>query len=177
MSKKLLRKDRIKNARAGRQLAIQIKRVQIMEDFMIDNIDPVECPVNHQFTDNKNTELNTYCREFFVPAGTILTGTIYKIECFWFLVKGRMRLVEGDHTREIEAPCILKNVVGIKNSGYAHEDCLFYGVIPNPKNTRDLHEIVNIFSALPAEQIQGMGGNKQELNYQKRLLGAQNAIV
>jgi len=166
---KITKKDRIKNARAGRQLAIQVKKVQVIEDFMIEHIDPVECPVKHHFTDNENPALNTYCREFLVPAGTILTGTIYKIECFWFMATGRMRLVEGDHTREIQAPCMLKNVVGTKNSGYAYEDCLFYGVTPNPTASRDLIEILNTFSALPAEQIQGMSENKQQLKYEKRL--------
>lgn len=161
-----------KQRKAQKQLSIQVKRVQKIEDFLIDYIDPVECPVNHQFTDNKDDKMNVCCREFMVPAGTILTGTIYKIEVFWFMAKGRMRLVEGDHTREIQAPTLLKNVVGIKNSGYAYEDCLFYGFIPNPTNSRNLIDIINSFSAIPAEQIQGMPDNKQEANYQKRLINA-----
>jgi len=153
-----------------RQQVIQVKRVQTIEDFIVDHVDPVECPVKHHFTENEGDGLNICCREFMVPAGTVLTGTIYKIECFWVMVKGRMRLVEGDHTREIEAPCLLKNVVGIKNCGYAYEDCLFYGFVPNKSNSRDLIEIINGFSLLPAEQIMGMGANKQEDNYKKRLL-------
>lgn len=158
-----------KQRKASRQLSIQVRRVQVIEDYLIENTDPVECPVKHHFTDNKETELNICCREFLVPAGTILTGTIYKIECFWVMVKGRMRLLEGDHTREIEAPCLLKNVVGTKNSGYAYEDCLFYGFTPNPTNSRDLEEVLDIVSAIPANEIQGMPGNKQMLNHQKRL--------
>ncbi len=162
---KITRKQR----KAARQLSIQVRRVQVIEDYLIENTAPVECPVKHHFTDNKQPELNTCCREFLVPAGTILTGTIYKIECFWVMVKGRMRLLEGDHTREIEAPCLLKNVVGTKNSGYAYEDCLFYGITPNPTNSRDLEVILNTFSAIDANEIQGMPGNKQMLNHQKRL--------
>jgi hypothetical protein len=155
--------------RDQRQLTIQRSRVQAIEDFIIDNVEPVDCPTKHYFTDNPDSRLNAYCREFFVPSGTIVTGTIYKIECFWFLVRGRMRLIEGDHTREIEAPCMLKNVVGIKNCGYAHTDCLFYGVIPNPDNTRNLVDICNSFSVLPAEEIMDMGGNKQQLKHKERL--------
>lgn len=165
MSVKITKKQR----KSKRQLSIQVKRVQIIEDNLIEHFDPVECPVVHHFTDNNESGLNTCCREFLVPAGTVLTGTIYKIECFWVMVKGRMRLLEGDHTREIEAPCLLKNVVGTKNSGYAYEDCLFYGITPNPNNSRDLEEVLNIFSAIPANEIQGMSGNKQMLNYQRRL--------
>jgi hypothetical protein len=165
---KVAKKQRIAVARQHRQLSIQRRRVQVIEDFLTDRTDPVECPVTHHFTDNDDPGLNTYCREFFVPKGTILTGTIYKIECFWFLMSGSMRLIEGDHTREIVAPCMLKNVVGVKNCGYAYEDCLFFGVTPNPNNSRDLIEIINIFSALPAEQIQGMGENKQDQKFKER---------
>jgi hypothetical protein len=98
------------------------------------------------------------------------TGTIYKMELFWVLVKGKMRMVEGDHTRDIEAPCLLKNVVNTKNAIYAYEDCLFYGFVPNPNNSRDLEEICNIFSATPANQIMGFPGNRQQANYAKRML-------
>jgi hypothetical protein len=166
MSQKVTKKQR----KSARQLSIQVKKVQVIEDFIVENIDPVECPVKHQFTDNDGFGLNVSCREFMVPAGTVLTGTIYKIECFWVMIKGRMRLIEGDHTREIEAPCLLKNVVGIKNCGYAYEDCLFYGFTPNPNNSRDLEEVINIFSALDANLIQGMPNNQQQKNYEKRML-------
>ncbi len=163
-----------KQRKKERQLTIQRHKVQKIEDYLINYVDPVECPVIHHFTDNEQTELNTCCREFLVPAGTILTGVIYKIEVFWVMVKGKMRLIEGDHIREIEAPCLLKNVVGTKNSGYAYEDCLFYGITPNPTNSRDLEEVINVFSATPANEVQGMPGNKQQLNYQRRLENAVN---
>lgn len=158
-----------KERKAQKQLAIQRKRVTVIEDFMIEHVDPVECPITHHFTNNEQTELNTYCREMFVPAGTILTGVIYKIEVFWVMTEGKMRLIEGDHTREIEAPCLLKNVVGTKNCGYAYTDCRFFGVVPNPQNLRNLEDVISIFSATPANEVQGMPGNKQKMNYEKRL--------
>jgi hypothetical protein len=163
---KITKKERKKE----RTLIIQKKRVQKIEDYLTENIDPVECPVKHHFTDNEGTGLNVCCREFLVPKGTILTGTIYKLECFWVMVKGRMRLIEGDHYREIEAPILLKNVVNTKNAGYAYEDCLFYGFTPNPNNSRNLEEVINIFSAIDANLIQGMPGNVQQQNYEKRQL-------
>jgi hypothetical protein len=165
MSKKVTKKQR----KSSRQLSIQVKRVQKIEDYMIDNVDPIECPITHYFTNNEGFGLNVCCREFELPKDTVFTGTLYKLECFWVMVKGKMRLVEGDHTRDVEAPCLLKNVVGTKNSGYAYEDCLFYGFTPNPNNSRDLHEVINTFSATDADEIQLMPGNRQQLNYQKRL--------
>lgn len=164
MSIKLTKKYR-KNQR---QLTIQRSKAQRLEDCLV-NIDPVECPVVHHFTNNEQDELNTYCREFHMPKGTVLTGLVYKIEVFWVMVKGRMRMLEGDHSIDVEAPCLLKNSVGTKNALYAYDDCLFYGIVPNPTNTRNLEDAINMFSATPACEVQGMPMNKQQLNYQKRL--------
>jgi hypothetical protein len=166
---KITKKQRKTLANHNKQLTIQRKKVQVIEDFITDNVDPVQCPVKHYFTDNGGG-LDVSCREFMVPSGTILTGTIYKIECFWVMVSGKMRLIEGDHTREIESPCLLKNVIGIKNAGYAHTDCLFYGFTPNPKNSRDLYEVLSVFSATDPNLIQGMPGNVQQANFEKRSL-------
>lgn len=163
---KITKKERKKN----RQLTIQRHRAQKIEDYLINYVDPVECPVVHHFTDNEQTELNTYCREFFIPAGVVLTGLIYKLEVFWVLVTGSLRMLEGDHVKDVYAPCLLRNVVGTKNGIYAYEDCLIYGFIPNTKNSRDLEEVINIFSATPAKEVQGMSANKQQLSYEKRLL-------
>lgn len=169
MSVKINRKQRKAEARAQRQLSIQVKRVQKIEDYLIEHVDPVECPVEHYFTENTPNNLNICCREFRMPANTIVTGTIYKIEMFWILVQGSARFIEGDHTRDVVAPCLLKNVVGTKNGIYAYEDCLFYGFIPNLTNTRNVAEILDVISALPVDEIQNMGSNKQQMNYQKRL--------
>jgi hypothetical protein len=163
-----------KQRKVCRKLTIQASRVQKIEDFLIENADPVECPVNHYFTESNGNGLDMVCREYFMPAGTLITGTLYKIELFLVMVSGSMRMVEGDHTRDVVAPALLKNKVGQKNSWYAFEDCLIYGFWPNPDNSRDLDTVLNLFSSVPANELQGMPANKQQLNYQQRLLGQQN---
>ena len=170
---KLTRKEK----KAKRSLAIQGKRVQSLEDFMVSHVDPVICPSEFFFTDNKEKGLNIACKSFFVPKGTVVTGVIYKIEVFWVMVLGKMRIIEGDHERDIEAPQLLKNLPDIKNGGYAYEDCLFYGFTPNPQNSRDLEEIINIFSKTPANEVQGFSGNKQMKNYQARLSNESNIQI
>jgi hypothetical protein len=149
--------------KAQHDLIIQKAIVQKIEDFLINYVDPVECPVKHHFTDG------ICCREFFMTAGTLLTGTIYKIELLMVLAKGSLRIVEGNHTRDLTAPCLMKNSVGQKNSWFAFEDTLIYGFIPNPDNLHNIGDIINIFSAIDAREIQNMGNNKQQINYQKRL--------
>ncbi len=158
-----------KERKAKRSLIIQKARVQKIEDFLIENAAPTYCPARHHFTNNDDALLNITCREFFMPAGTIVTGTIYKIECFWLMVSGSMTMVEGDNTKEVAAPILLKNVVGTKNALYAHTDCLFYGFIPNPTNSRDLEEIINTFSAIDASELYDMPNNKQQMIYQRRI--------
>lgn len=162
MSKRLIKK-KIKNS-----LAVQRDRVQRLEDFIIDNMEPVICPVEHFFTDN-SPGLNVCLRSFFLPKDVVITGTSYKIEVFWILVSGRIRIIEGDHVRDLEPGAIVKNLVGAKNSWYGYEDSMIYGFVPNPKNTRDITEIINTFSDIDASEIQGMGSNRQELNHQKRI--------
>lgn len=161
-----------KQRKEQKQLAIQRNKVQKIEDFLIEHADPVDCPAEHFFTNNQDNHLNICCRKYLVPKDTILTGAVYKIEVYFVLVSGRMRLIEGDHTREIEAPCLVKNKVGTKNSGYAYEDCLFYGFTPNPKNSRDTKEVMSVYLETDPDEIMGMPKNKQQLNYQKRLINA-----
>jgi hypothetical protein len=163
-----------KQRKATRQLAIQVSRVQKIEDYLIEHADPALCPVNHYFTESNGGGMDMVCREYFMPAGTLITGTLYKIELFLVMVSGSMRMVEGDHTRDVVAPQLLKNAVGQKNSWYAFEDCMIYGFWPNPDNSRDLETVINLFSAIPANELQGMSENKQQLNYQQRLLGQKN---
>lgn len=157
-----------KQKKAFRQLVIQKNRVSKIEDAIIQECDPVICDSEFYFTDNEQPELNVACKTFFVPKGTVVTGVIYKIEVFWIMVKGSMRVIEGDHERDIIAPMLLMNRPHTKNGGYAYEDCLFYGFTPNPNNSRDLEEVINIFSATPANEVQGFSGNKQMQNYLAR---------
>jgi hypothetical protein len=63
----------------------------------------------------------------------------------------------------------MKNEVNQKNSWFAFEDVHIYGFIPNPDNLRNIEDILNIFSAIDAREIQNMGNNKQQMNYQSRL--------
>lgn len=166
-----------KQRKQQRQLVVQKNRVQRIEDYQIENTAPVICDSDFFFTDNEQKELNVACKSFFVPKGTFVTGVIYKIEVFWVMVSGKMRVIEGDHTRDIEAPLLLKNIPGVKNGGYAYEDCMFYGFTPNPNNTRDLEEVINIFSTTPANEVQGFAGNKQMNNYIRRLENESNIEV
>ena len=150
-----------------RRISIQASRVQQLEDAVLD-MPPVKFPVKSHFTNN-NDGMDIYCREFFVPAGSVLTGIVYKIEAFMVLAKGKMRIIDGNGYKDIEAPCLLKNKVGTKNGAYAYEDCTFFSFTPNPNNERDLIKILSICSATDPKKIQGMGENEQELRHKRRL--------
>ena len=151
----------------NKSLGIQRRRVQNLEDYLAEHVDAVELPANHYFTNNGNS-LDVCCREFFMPKGIVITGTLYKQELFLVLAKGKMLVIEGDHSIEVQAPLLIKNLNGTKNSWYSLEDVLIYGFIPNPTNSRNLHDIINPFGV--AAEIQGMGENKQQINTRKRRL-------
>lgn len=64
-----------------------------------------------------------YCREIFMPAGTVLTTMIHKFEHFAFVLTGKARVVSeqnGDET--IEAPCVIVTQPGTKRVLHVMED-------------------------------------------------------
>ena len=140
-----------------KELAIQKSRVTALEDFITENLPPLICPVEHQFADG------VCCRIFFMPKDTVLTGVEYKKEIFWLLARGSLRISEGDHTRDLTAPHLMKNQVGTKNAWYSYDDCIIYGFIPT--NSTNVLDILNSISVEPAEEIQGMGANKQQIKW------------
>ena len=148
----------------NRALTVQRKKGDKLERFLIDNVKPETCPVEHFFTDNNNG-LDIMARAFTIPAGIVITGALYSIECFWLLARGRLRIVEGDLTRDIEAGELLKNSVGTKNSMYAYEDSILYGFVPNPTNSRKLENIVKKVIKQPYNELLGEPANKQALTW------------
>jgi hypothetical protein len=56
-----------------------------------------------------------YCREIFMPAGSVLTTMIHRFEHFAFILTGKARVVSEDRGDEIiEAPAVLVTKAGTK---------------------------------------------------------------
>jgi hypothetical protein len=79
----------------------------------------VECNVKHHFIKG------AYCREIFIPAGTLIIGKIHKDECLVIVSKGRALVASEFAQREIIAPCSFVAPALTKQIGYHSEDTIW----------------------------------------------------
>ena len=85
----------------------------------------VEIEYRHHFTPG------VYSREMFVPAGTILVGSIHKTEHLSIFLEGRMMIPdENGNSIEIVAPMVEIAKPGVKRVGVALEDVRWITVHP-----------------------------------------------
>lgn len=79
-------------------------------------------PVWHSLADG------CYIREIFNPAGEVLVTKIHKKEHPFFLLKGKMSILEEGGVKHLEGPCYGITKVGTKRIIYTHTDCTFVTV-------------------------------------------------
>ena len=72
--------------------------VDHVEKHSIDTLPQLELPITHRFAPGQ------YSREMFAPAGTILTSKIHAHEHFFFLMQGKILVMEESGSRLISAP-------------------------------------------------------------------------
>jgi hypothetical protein len=100
-----------------------------MEVFMIENLELVDFPLTHRFSDG------VYVREISVPKGVLLTSKVLKTQHQFFLMKGALSMWnDGGQETYMEAPFIGFTEANTRRVVYVHEDCVFATVHPNPKN-------------------------------------------
>ena len=62
-----------------------------LEVAMLENFDPVDCPVIHSFISG------FYCRQIFMPAGTLITSLIHKTRHTYQITKGVVKVKINEH--------------------------------------------------------------------------------
>lgn len=66
-----------------------------------------------------------YARELHIPAGTLLTGDIHKLENLNILSQGVISVLTDEGVQKIEAPFTIVSPPGTKRIAYAHTDCVW----------------------------------------------------
>jgi hypothetical protein len=107
-------------------------------------------PVIHKFTDGQ------YIREIFNPAGELIVTAIHKVQHPFFLLKGEMSIMTKEGENRIKSPYYGVTEVGTKRIIYAHTDCIFVTVHPNPSGERDIPTLEKQISAEDFEEIHNM---------------------
>ena len=104
----------------------------------------VEWTTTHKFTND------AYCRDFFVPAGTLIVGKIHHYEHFLFALKGDIIVMSEDGAELVSAPKIFTSKVGIQRIGFALTDTWWAGVFPTEE--RDIDKLEDGLFSINYEQ-------------------------
>lgn len=88
-------------------------------DALLASIPQTEMPVTHRFS------RGVYCRELFIPKGTVLTGRIHKHSQINILLRGDISVLTEDGVKRLQAPVVFESPAGAKRAGYAHENTVW----------------------------------------------------
>lgn len=106
------------------------------------------CPLKHTFSNG------IYVRQMKIPQGVLLTGKIHKHEHPWFLLKGKITVVDEENgVQKLEAPYTTISKAGAKRVIYAVEDSILTTVHLNPDNIKDIKKLEEINIAKSYEEF------------------------
>lgn len=121
------------------QLAKECEKINRLEKW-IAQMPPVEMPVKHSFTHGPDGKVNLYCREIFMPAGTLLTSKIHKTEHHFVILSGSASVwTEENGSVTLNAGHIGITKPGARRVLFIHEDCRWATF--HPVTTSDLKQI------------------------------------
>lgn len=89
-----------------------------LEDEIRANLALIDFPLRHYFLNG------LYCREMFIPRGSVATGKIHKHPCLTIISKGDISLLTEEGIKRIVAPFSLESGAGIKRAVFAYQDTI-----------------------------------------------------
>lgn len=128
------------------------QKVEQLEAAMT-QLPQVHCPVAHF------NAPGMMARRMEIPAGTVVTGAIHKVEHLIIIAKGRLRIVTEDGTRDVAAGDIITCKPGMKNAVTALEDSAWVNVFATDETDPD--KLVELVTESKAEDLLGQPKNKQ----------------
>ena len=117
--------------------------VDEIEKGIFESGQPVEMPVKHHFTPGM------YCREIFIPAGTVLTSKIHKTEHPFVVSLGRINVIMEDNgVEEIVAPHFGITKPNTRRVLYAVEDTVWTtfhptDIVPLDNSQKEIEKAVS----------------------------------
>lgn len=98
--------------------------VDYIEKQSVDNLPQIELPLIHRIAPG------IYTREMFAPSGVLITSAIHKHEHFFFLLKGKILVIDEDGYRIVTAPYQGLSKPGTRRVGLVLEDVVWTTVHP-----------------------------------------------
>lgn len=130
------------------------RKIAALEDA-VGQCPQAEFPLKHTFAPG------VYCREIFIPAGSVIVGKIHRHAHFNFISSGSVTVLTKDGLQDLQGPCTMVSSAGTKRALYAHTDVVWTTIHANPDNETELAKleaaiIAPSYAALentPAERI------------------------
>lgn len=121
----------------------------------------IELSIKHTFAPG------VYCREAFIPKGSIIVGKIHRHAHVNFISRGDVTVLTKDGLQDIQGPCTMVSSAGTKRALYTHEDTVWTTIHANPTNETDIEKleegiIVKTYEALENEQLLRVGHTLEE---------------
>lgn len=110
-------------------------------------VETPELPIKHDFADQ------IYLRQMTMKKGQIVVGAIHNHLHIWFLLTGKVHIIEHGETIEHIAPCYTVSAPGAQRVIYAVEDSIFVNIHKNPTNTKDIKELENEIVSITLEEF------------------------
>ena len=129
--------------------------VEVAEGIML-KLPQVDCPLTHYFTPG------VYCREIFMPAGSMVIGHKHKTEHMNIVLSGLANVSINGIVQEIKAPFSFKSGVGDRKVLMILEDMRWMTV--HPTDETDLDKLMDLLIeksetfVLHAEQLKQLKG-------------------
>ncbi len=136
------------------------KSVEDLKNFIIKNNDTPgfygdgkgiatmpDVPIKNQFADQ------LYIRQMDLKKGHVIIGAVHNHHHVWFLLTGRVYIIEGEEKIEHIAPCYTISKPGAQRVIYAVEDSIFVNVHKNPSNTQNIKELESEIVSMTIEEF------------------------
>lgn len=103
--------------------------IKEFQQFLLDH------PENHVKVEvREHHSPGIYGREMFMDAGCWYVGKTHADRHLNILLSGRLTIFTVYGKKELVGPCIFESMAGVKKVGYAHTDCRYLTIHPNPSN-------------------------------------------
>ena len=104
-------------------------RIDELEVVMLENFEPIDCPLKHIFTPG------LYTRQILMKAGSFITSKIHKTEHPYEVSFGKVSVWNNDGEEVIiEAPHLGITKPGTRRVLFCHTDVVWTTFHPNPDN-------------------------------------------
>ena len=144
--KELIKKEQRLQKRSG-IMELQESLMEFVDGENVVKGDSEVFPLKHTFTDG------IYIRQMSMKKDSFVIGKIHRHNHVWFLLTGKISVVDEHDTVDHIAPCYVEAPAGSKRVIYAHEDSIWVNIHANPTNTQDLQELEDLIIAKDYEEF------------------------